>query len=207
MYNAILLLGPTGSGKTPLGACLAQKGIRGTRCFHFDFGNELRDSQKTEVSSSHLTENDRVYIEKALKRGALLENDTFYIAEKILNSFIARNSVTTNDFIILNGLPRHRGQAEDVEAIVDIKMVIYLECSPEVVTERIRLDTGSDRSGRIDDSAEEIEKKLALFQKRTASLLQHYRNKKIPVEMVKTDVNTRPEEIVRLLAQKNFFHL
>ncbi len=41
--KAILLLGPTGSGKTPLGQALEKKGLAGRRCVHFDFGANLRE--------------------------------------------------------------------------------------------------------------------------------------------------------------------
>ena len=39
----ILLLGPTGSGKTPLGDRLQIRDLWGRRCHHFDFGVRLRD--------------------------------------------------------------------------------------------------------------------------------------------------------------------
>jgi adenylate kinase family enzyme len=41
--EAILLLGPTGSGKTPLGQVLERRGLWGHRCSHFDFGDNLRE--------------------------------------------------------------------------------------------------------------------------------------------------------------------
>ena len=41
-HDAILLLGPTGSGKTPLGAALEEHGVCGRQCLHFDFGENLR---------------------------------------------------------------------------------------------------------------------------------------------------------------------
>lgn len=39
---AVLLLGSTGSGKTPLGDLIERRGLRGVRCLHFDFGVNLR---------------------------------------------------------------------------------------------------------------------------------------------------------------------
>lgn len=197
--HAILLLGPTGSGKTPLGSYLEQKGILGKRCFHFDFGNELRNIEKADVSSSQFTKDDLEYIKKVLKEGALLENETFYIAEKILNSFIIKNSITNNDLIILNGLPRHIGQAKDVDSIVTIKLVIYLDCSFEVIKGRIQLNIGGDRSDRTDDSIEKIKRKLEIFHDRTSPMLQYYKKKKIPIEKIRVSVNTNPDEIIRYL--------
>ena len=192
--HAILLLGPTGSGKTPLGSYIEQKGMLGKKCFHFDFGSELRNSEKADVLSSQFTREDLEYIKKVLKEGALLEDETFYIAEKILNSFIFENFVTDKDLIVLNGLPRHRGQAEDVDAIVEIKMVVYLECSREVVRDRIRLNSGGDRSVRIDDSMKEVDRKLNIFHKRTSPLLQYYQNKNIPVKKIMVEVDTTSED-------------
>ena len=40
--RALLLLGPTGSSKTPLGQLIEQRGLWQTRCLHFDFGANLR---------------------------------------------------------------------------------------------------------------------------------------------------------------------
>ncbi len=41
---ALLLLGPTGLGKTPLGLLLEARGLAGHRCVHFDFGDNLRQA-------------------------------------------------------------------------------------------------------------------------------------------------------------------
>jgi hypothetical protein len=45
----MLLIGPTGVGKTPFGSCLEKNGFRGRRCLHFDFGHELRTVAQQEV--------------------------------------------------------------------------------------------------------------------------------------------------------------
>ena len=197
--HAILLLGPTGSGKTPLGSYIEKKGIRDKRCFHFDFGSELRNISDANVIPLQFTKYDVDYIAKVLKEVALLENETFYIAEKILNSFITKNSITSNDIILLNGLPRHVGQAKDVDSIVTIKLVIYLDCSFEVIKERVQLNIGGDRSDRTDDSIEEIKKKLEIFHDRISPMLQYYKKKKIPIKKVSISVNTNPDEILRCL--------
>jgi adenylate kinase family enzyme len=75
-------------------------------------------------------------------------------------------------------------------------MVVYLDCSPETVKQRIRLNSGGDRSDRIDDSMKEIENKMDIFHKRTSPLLQYYQNKNIPVKKITVGINTSPEDIL-----------
>ncbi|MDF1590051.1 MAG: hypothetical protein P1P89_00945 [Desulfobacterales bacterium] len=40
------------------------------------------------------------------------------------------------DLILLNGLPRHAGQAVDVEPHIQVKLVLSLLCTTAVVKER-----------------------------------------------------------------------
>ncbi len=86
-HDAILLLGPTGAGKSPLGDCLAEQGLGERRCVHFDFGAQLR--HVAEHGGRGLTEDDVAYVRKVLTEGALLEDETFYIARAILEGFMA----------------------------------------------------------------------------------------------------------------------
>lgn len=195
-YQALLILGPTGSGKTPLGEYLEAKGLNNKRCFHFDFGRELRAVADSNVPPLNCTHEDVSYIHKVLREGALLENGTFYIAGNILHTYIEQRGITADDFVVLNGLPRHIGQAEDVDAIISMKRVIFLACSPEAVYERIQLDSGGDRSGRVDDSLADIASKLKIFEERTLSLVHYYHEKKIPVITTDVTVDTTPGDIL-----------
>lgn len=197
--KAILLIGPTGAGKTPLGDFCEQEGLWGTKCFHFDFGESLRRIVKTGVTPSLLNEEDIGVIIHSLKSGVLLENENFHIAENILLSFMEDKAMNERDVLLLNGLPRHVGQAKDVDEIVDVKKVVFLDCTPEVVSERIRLNSGGDRSERVDDFSEAVAKKLMLFHERTFPLLNHYREKKVEVEKVNIAVDTTPAKIHRTL--------
>lgn len=198
-HSALLLLGPTGSGKTPLGEYLEANGLYGKRCFHFDFGRELRFIAERNMPPVNCIQEDVDYIHKVLKEGALLENKTFYIANNILQSFIEDNGIVADDLVVLNGLPRHVGQAEDVDAIISLKLVILLACSPEVVYKRIRLNSGGDRSGRVDDSLADIKGKLMIFNKKTLPLAQYYSDKGIPVKRIPVTEKTRPEDMVHFL--------
>jgi len=204
-YKAIILIGPTGSGKTPLGKLIERQGLWGRRCAHFDFGENLRQIAVTNNRPSFLTEQDMTVINDSLKTGALLENETFHIASGILKFSIQEKEINTGDILILDGLPRHVGQARNVDAILDIGMIVCLECSAKTVQRRIALNSGGDRADRIDDSLEEIKGKLEIFHERTVPLLDHYRAKGVKVEQITITVDITPEEIHQSLEGDHLF--
>ncbi|MFH0888939.1 MAG: nucleoside monophosphate kinase [Planctomycetota bacterium] len=200
-YRAILLIGPTGSGKTPLGNLLEKNGFKGARCFHFDFGENLRKIANDSKPDIHFSKKDIDFINKVLDTGALLENEDFHIARKIIDSFISRKDVSDKDLIILNGLPRHIGQADDVDSILDIEMVIYLSGAAEIIFHRIRNNAGGDRAGRIDDDLESIKDKLEIFTRRTGLLIDYYRSRGIGIETVNIRQNTTAEDVYGILSR------
>lgn len=192
--QAILLLGPTGSGKTPLGDWLERHGLGGRHCHHFDFGANLR-AIASDAMAEGFTPDELSFIRDVLERGALLENETFHFAAKILRAFLARRRPQADDWLVLNGLPRHSGQAEALRPLLDVLAVVSLECSPAVVRERIRLDAGGDRAGRADDHGALLEKKLAVYAERTRALLGHYRRRGVAVVVMAVGVHTQPAEM------------
>ncbi len=195
--NAILLLGPTGSGKTPLGEMFERCGLGGRRCFHFDFGSQLRNVVAAEQPPVFLSAEEAAFLCDILRSGALLENEQFTIARKILEAFIAERGITADDLLILNGLPRHIDQARDVETIVEISAVIHLSCNEEVVFERIRTNAGGDRTGRSDDDAESVREKLETFSRRIAPLVSHYRRLSVTIVTIEISVADKAESIWR----------
>lgn len=192
---ALLLIGPTGVGKTPLGIVAETEGYRGNRCRHFDFGATLRrvDAAGTPVGS--LTQADIRFIHKVLTEGALLENETFYIAAELLRDAIAGANLGPDAYVLLNGLPRHVDQARDIDALVRIERVLHLVCTPDTVYERIRLDSGGDRAERTDDTPEAISRKLATFETRTRPLIDYYRSHHIPVIDITVTTTSAPAAI------------
>ena len=193
--RALLIVGPTGAGKSPLGDHLARQGWNGRRCAHFDFGNNLREVSGGAVTG--FTDDELAFVREVLEQGALLENETFPIAEQILRAFVDANPVGPEGLLVLNGLPRHLGQAADVDRIVDIEQLIQLDCPAEVVLERLRLNSGGDRVARTDDGVDLVEKKLADFTARTAPLVTHYRDRGAVVHRRVVGLETRPQELVR----------
>jgi len=199
--KAILVLGPTGSGKTPLGAICEKKGLWGENCFHFDFGVQLRCIAEMGERSKFFTDKEMNFIKQTLETGALLENEKFYIAKKILFSFLKNRQVTKKDLLILNGLPRHIDQAKEIDKTVNIIKVVQLECPPEVVVKRININSGGDRTGRTDDSLKKVENKLKIFSLRTLPVIKHYN--KIGIEKINISVHTTAEKIYAVIEKKN----
>jgi len=197
---ALLLIGPTGSGKTPLGELIDRNGLWGRAWRHFDFGATMRSAvaaaerasaadrgNETAVPSlfTHLTVADIELMRDVLRRGVLLEDHQFSMARRLLDWFLDRPAngkpsppeVPTDrrkTWLVLNGLPRHVGQAEAMREWVDVRGVVELACDAEMVRRRIARNTGGDRGERTDDSAAEIARKLDTYQRRTAPLLEFY---------------------------------
>ena len=198
-YSGILLLGPTASGKTPLGNVCEREGLWGRRCVHFDFGACLRKVADMGAGPEGLTEGDLGIITRSLGTGGLLEDEDFHVARRILEWFAAAKALGEDDLLILNGLPRHVGQAKALDPVAQVRRVIVLGCRPEVVRERIRLNSGGDRSGRADDSTEAVDKRLRLFEERTFPLVDYFRAKGARVDVARVEVDTTPGDLHRML--------
>jgi adenylate kinase family enzyme len=152
--GAVLLMGPTGSGKTPLGQLMESRGLWGFPCLHFDFGHELRNSVVS--PGTFLSGDEREFVTHVLNAGALLDDEHFPLALKIFEGFINSHNPDRRTIIVLNGMPRHTGQAERMQELVRMLAVVSLECPPETVVRRIRLggqnrrfDWGSTEKTRV----------------------------------------------------------
>jgi len=198
-WPAVLLLGPTGSGKTPLGALLEMRGLAGRRCHHFDFGAQLRQINAEPEKDSGLTTRELSVIRRSLQTGTLLRKRDFSIARKILMAFLRARKPGPRDLLILNGLPRHLGQAQALEAVLRVRWVVHLVCTPDTVQRRIQFNIGGDRAGRGDDSLPEITRKLGIFQRQTLPLLDYYVKRGVKTTRLLVGVNTQPRDLWRQL--------
>ena len=180
MSQAILLAGPTGSGKSPLGDLLEARGVG----VHFDFGRRLREANEG------FSPREREVIAESLRTGALLEDEDFAIAAKILEAAMGEA-----ELVILNGLPRHVGQARDVDALIDIRAVIVLEATPEVILERIARNTGGDRTGRSDDEEQAVRARLETYRARTRPLIDHYGRRGARLIRLPVEVDTTADQL------------
>ena len=172
--DAILLLGPTGVGKSPLGDILARDGIFNRPSRHFDFGLELRLAVSDRDRSFEYTTAELDFIHGVLERGVLLENERFPLARKIIGLFLDRVRFSRETILILNGMPRHLGQAVDISFLAEVHAVVILECPVDAVVCRIRNNVGGDRAERLDDNEDLIKTKLTTFAQRTEPLINHY---------------------------------
>ena len=200
MLKGLLLLGPTGVGKSPLGDLLEEEGLYGRSFLHFDFGRELRAIARGEVRDGILP-SERIFIKKVLEEGLLLEDEHFYLAEKILSGFLHFKGASGDEIIVFNGLPRHRGQAERLKDRVRIPLVVVLEASFEEILERIHRDVGGDRKGRDDDRIELIYKKWKTYKERTRPLREYYQAQGAKVLKLLVGRHTSPAETLALLSQ------
>ncbi|MCQ2604103.1 MAG: nucleoside monophosphate kinase [Spirochaetia bacterium] len=196
-YKAMLILGSTGAGKTPLGNQLETQDLWYNNYFHFDFGQNLRDSIKDDCTV--LTPEEKEKVKRVLENNELLEDSDFPIAEKLLKNFIEKREITPemNNVIVLNGLPRHLGQATALNNIVDIKFVLFLNCPGEVAYERIKYNCGGDRTDRTDDSLEEVKKKVQILYDQTFPLIEYYRSQNVNIVEVAVDIDTLPLFIIQ----------
>lgn len=210
---AVLLLGPTGSGKTPVGGQIEAAGLWGRECRHFDFGANLRAVVAAGKAlpatpagkirgAAGFSGKEIEFLRDVLDRGLLLENEHFPLAERILQTFLASRGVDETTCIVLNGLPRHLGQARAMERAVDVRDVVVLQCAPESVLQRIESNVGGDRTRRTDDSPAAVAQKLALFAERTAPLVDHYRRAGARIHEIRVGPAMKPVQVWQALERR-----
>jgi len=183
-WPALLLVGPTGSGKTPLGTEIERRGWGRRRCVHFDLGANLRAVAADPAAAEGLTAADISVIRRSLATGALFEDRDLPMIRRLISRFVGLTELGPADLLVLNGLPRHRGQAEGLADLLALERIILLEAAPGVIWERLRLDPGGDRAGRADDGARAVERRLADFRERTLPLLDYYRGIGVPITSI-----------------------
>jgi adenylate kinase len=198
--DALILLGPTGAGKSPLGDFLERRGLWNRRCFHFDFGANLR--RVAIEGGPGLGDSDVALVRDVLQRNALLEDSQFPIAERILEGYMHRHGLRHGDLIALNGLPRHVGQAAALDQRLRVRLVVLLDCAAATAHSRIRENAGGDRAERRDDSPAEIARKLEIYRTRTAPLLDRYAAEGVQIAAFDVRTSTASEQLADVLEKE-----
>ena len=199
-YEAVLLLGPSGVGKTPLGELIEQHGWSGRSCVHFDFGAQLRHIVAENAPNEWVSSDELAFLRDVLDKGALLEDDRLPLAMRILRAFLVEREVDHTTLVVLNGLPRHPGQATAVGSILTVVAVIYLQCDEQSILERITSNVGGDRHGREDDDPAKVLSRFQVFVERTATLIDYYRQQGADILTVDVTATMTPDEVRRQLS-------
>ena len=193
-------MGPTGSGKTPLGDEIVRRGLGGRRCVHFDFGARLRAIASGLDAAEGLTEAEVGAVRASLATGALFEDRDLPMIARIMERFAEGAKLGPGAWLVLNGLPRHEEQAEGLAGILAVERIVLLEADAEVIRDRLRLDPGGDRAGRADDTVEAVRKRLGDYRERTLPLLEYYRRRGVPVVTVRVTAAMSAAEMYDVLS-------
>lgn len=171
----LLVLGPQGSGKGTQAKLIAEEyGIP-----HISTGDMFRAAV---AEGSELGRQ----VEPILARGDLVPDElTIALIRERLAAEDAREG------FVLDGFPRTLAQAEALDAMLaeigrSLDAILFFDLPDEVARERM---LGRARlEGRVDDTPEAIERRLALYHEQTEPVVEHYRatGKLVPLHAERT---------------------
>lgn len=199
--TAVLLAGHSNSGKTPLGRRVEHDlSEPGRRFVHFDFGHCLRGVAGGNPVAK-LSPEEIAYVHSVMN-GRLMDDQHFGIARKLLAGFLRHTSFNAHtDTLLLNGLPRHTGQARDLEtAGVRVAMLILLRCDPETALRRMSLAARGrgheNRGDRHDNTLPILRRKCESFNRDTMPMVEHYRKRDVPIVTIEVTPEMTPGEML-----------
>ena len=156
-------------------------------------GDIFRESVK---QNSELGRKVKSYVEK----GALVPDD---VVIEVLKERLSRVPISKG--FILDGFPRTIAQAETLEGITKIDVILQLDVPDEIIIERLssrricrkcgevynirflkpKVEGVCDKCGgelyqRADDNPEVIKNRLRVYKEQTEPLIAYYKKKKIP---------------------------
>lgn len=164
MFNLVIFGGP-GSGKgTQSDLLIEEYGL-----FHISTGEVLRGqiSRGTELGK---------IADSFISGGNLIPDDLMI---SILGKVLDENADKVANGVIFDGFPRTIDQAKALTTLLEernmkLNVVIGLEVADEELTKRL-IKRGQD-SGRSDDNAETIKKRLDVYHNQTSPLRDFYIN-------------------------------
>ena len=207
----MIIIGPQGSGKGTYASRLSPI----YNIPQIATGDLIREEikSKTEVGMK---------IEGIVKEGKLVPDE---IVLGILKKRLEKDD-TKNGFI-LDGYPRTLSQAEALEGITQIDVVLNLVVPQKVIIERLstriicpkcgaiynkktlppKVEGICDKCGaaliqRDDDKPAAIKARLATFKKETTPVIEYYKNKGIVINIKPKDPNAAPEDVVKEIVEK-----
>lgn len=161
MYNGnIILLGAPGCGK----GTLAKQIVAEFGYVAISTGDILRETKNADTELGKL-------LRETLGKGNL-------VSDEIVNEIVKAKLETIKQPFILDGYPRTIPQAEFLDLLTEIKLVVYLSVSDEVIIKRI-LERGKTSNREDDMSIQVISKRIEQFKSETEPLKDYYSNKNI----------------------------
>lgn len=197
--KVLFILGAPGSGKGTQCTKLAEKfGFS-----HLSAGDLLREERNNPNSK------DGALIEAYIKEGKIVPIE---ITVKLLMN--AMNAQPAPCFLI-DGFPRNQdnldGWIRETSAASNIEVlgVLFFDCPEDVITDRL-LDRGKS-SGRVDDNAETIKKRLVTFRDDTMPIVNYFDkreqvwtiNTNRPVDDIFADLTSLMAQLIPSTADAN----
>ncbi len=163
---------------------MERRGFRDRPCLHFDFGANLRAASGGRSGEYGLAAPELAAVRASLATGALFEDGDIPMMVRILTRFAEIRGLARETRIVLNGLPRHRSQAEALTGSWPSNG--SCPSKPKRPSSRrgsawIRDGTGRGEPTTIPRS---VARRLATFRDRTAPLLDLYRERGVPVRSI-----------------------
>ncbi|GFO10720.1 ump-cmp kinase [Plakobranchus ocellatus] len=178
LYNVVFVLGGPGAGK----GTQCEK-IQETFGFqHLSAGELLR--QERQAPGSQYGEE----IEGHLKNGSI-------VPVAITCSLLRRemDNSPKNNFLI-DGFPRNKDNLDGwniaMEGVAKVRAVLFFNCPDDVCVDRC-MNRGLT-SGRTDDNAESLKKRIETYRNSTMPIIEHYRALNLVTEV---DGNRSPEQV------------
>jgi adenylate kinase len=179
----VVLIGPPGSGKGTQATRLAAH----YGAVHIAAGDTLR----AEIASG--TEIGR-QVEGYLERGDLVPDQ---LIVELLSSRIVE--AARDGGFVLDGFPRTVAQAEAAyamahEAGVTANAAVFLDGDPDALVARMLARAHID--GRVDDTAEVIAHRLAVFAEQTEPLVDYFEGRGL---LIRIDAMLTPDEVTKAI--------
>ncbi|WP_229112280.1 adenylate kinase [Halapricum desulfuricans] len=189
----VLLLGPPGAGKGTQSSNIAEE----FDVEHVTTGDALRSNKEMDISEMD-TEYDTPG--EYMDQGEL-------VPDAVVNAIVEK-ALTSADGFVLDGYPRNLEQAEQLEDMTDLDVVISLSVGEAELVDRLtgrRVcddcganyhvefnppeeegvcdECGGELIHREDDTEQAVRNRLEVFEENTAPVIDHYRDRQNFVEI------------------------
>lgn len=161
----VILIGIQGSGKSTQGNLLSEK----LKIPYLSTGHIFREMAKEKTPLGR-------YIKEIMNAGSLIPDKKTVHA---VSEYLKKPEYSSG--YILDGFPRTLEQVEKFENGVD--KVIYLKVSDREALWRLSYRNGDNGEERDDETLAAIRRRIELFHKLTEPVLDHYKKRKILVEI------------------------